>query len=123
MDPSQFAWTFPVYILAKNYTMDGLSESVVFDDRIRFATPEITPNGPRAIALFTDLDMAREFQEESPDKLDAVPFTSPAALRAFLERARNDYSFVAVDVNRKTRRGAICQLEAVIQEMNHLEQG
>jgi hypothetical protein len=124
MNASDFAWTFPVYILARGYTMDPATESVVFDENIRFITPEAYPGGPRAIALFTDADLAESFRREGmgTQGLDLLPFSSPAALRAFLVRAAVDYAVAVIDINRTTRRSIPLTLLEVIAEMDRLSQ-
>jgi hypothetical protein len=122
MSASDFAWTFPVYILARNYQMDPATESVIFDENIRFITPEAFPNGPRAIALFTDADLGEDFRDQGQDisGVDLLPFHSPAALRGFLARAMSDYQVAVVDLNRKTRRCTPFTLAEVISEMDRM---
>ena len=118
-----YAWTFPIYLLATDYSMDAATETVIFDEKIRFVTPESYPGGPRAIALFTDRHLAEEFRDQmtSGTKVDLLPFVSPAALKSFLVRAQEDYLAVVVDVNRKTRRTqpfAILELIPVLERLS-----
>src|ERR1700687_253768 len=98
MQASEFVWTFPVYILATNYSMDPATESVVYNEKILFSTPEALPGGPCAIALFTDVNLAEEFRDQSSGRLnlDLLPFSSPSRLKVFLERAKGDYLMVVV---------------------------
>jgi len=120
MNASEFVWTFPVYILATNYTMSPATEKVIFDDKIRFITPEAWPGGPCAIALFTDAHLAEQFRDESSPGLDVLPLRTPSALKEFLERAKGDYLAVVVDLNRKTRRATPFFVQEAIAEMDRL---
>lgn len=122
MNDCEFVWTFPVYILAMNYTVDPATESIVFDDQIRFIAPEAWPNGPKAIALFTDSDLANEFREQSPmgSQLDLVAFGSPAGLKAFLVLAQHAYSIVVADLNRKSRKATPFMIQEVLAAMDRL---
>jgi hypothetical protein len=123
MDCSDFAWTFPVYILASSYSRDRRTGEIIFDDKLRFLTPEAWPGGERCVAIFTDSDLAESFRFESSKRIymDLVPFESPARLRQFLIVASEFYRVLVVDLNRKTRRAEPFAIEEVIHEMERLE--
>jgi hypothetical protein len=123
MEVSEFVWTFPVYILATNYSFDTPSEDIIFDEKIRFITPEAFPGGPRAIALFTDVELAAEFRGQSTldVKLDLVSFVLPGALKRFLQRALTDYLLVVVDMNRKTHRSQPFGIHELLPVLDRLD--
>jgi hypothetical protein len=99
-----FVWTFPSYLLAKNFVTDPATGNVMFNKDLQFIAPLVTPAGEQGIAMFTDLQLAEEFLEQTNPQLGLRPMeiSGPQALGYFLRNAPKKYRYVAVDPNRKT---------------------
>jgi hypothetical protein len=123
MNASEFAWTFPLYIIVGDCNTDPDTGRTLYDDKLRFITPEAWPGGPTAIAIFTDWDLAETYRQkcQHAQSLRLLDFPGPAELKSFLEAAHNNYQVVVVDVNRQTRRAQTFYLQEVIDHMDHLD--
>ena len=116
-----FVWTFPCYILAIG--VDPSSRGPAFDQSSRFITPELEPGGERVVAIFTDLDLAERFRDDSSASVDCVKFSSPSQLISFLELARVDYQHVAVDPTHQLGRVRLMLIEELVYELGQADQG
>jgi hypothetical protein len=80
---SDFAWTFPCYVLAK-----------ISEHGVAFASPD------NRIGVFTDIDLAERFkhsQHQDDASFVIMPILSAPILCAFLQFVSGDYRGVAVD--------------------------
>jgi hypothetical protein len=112
----EFIWTFPVCVLATNFTRDP-DRGVLLDDNILFAAPEVEV-GVQALAVFTDLDLAERFRDKNlhRDSLEVLPL-SPKMFVKVLRRARGRYKNVVVDPNYSIRIGRLIDFEDVLSGM------
>lgn len=96
---------------------------MIWDEKVRFVTPEMQEHGERAIAIFTDLDLAEDFRDHMTPSLpvDPLGILTPTALLKFLGRARDRYRLILVDLSwRQPRLTATVEVSEVIREMNRL---
>jgi hypothetical protein len=119
VEQEPFVWTFPTFVLARNYTKDARTGIIdIDDDAIEFFTPE------QHIALFTDSHLAQEcLQQLSPDLgLSILTIPTPIALKNLLLKGRNAHEWVAVDPNPKTRIARLVSLADVLAAIEeHLD--
>ena len=99
-----FVWTFPCYILAATPVGDTDAGDVAIDSNLQFIAPEIgPPGGEQGIAIFTDAHLAEEYRDQTDSKLNLslLEFATPSQLKAFLERAQDQYRHVVVDLTQR----------------------
>lgn len=104
-DQLEFVWTFPCYILARDFRTDPESGNVSLDVHTRIVAPDVAGDGNKHVAIFTDADLAEMFRERSPMAADMQPveFATPASLKAFLDAIQVNFQFAAIDLNPQTR--------------------
>jgi hypothetical protein len=117
-----FVWSFPCYILARDYAVDQRTGDVVLDDNIRFITPTNAADGEPAVAIFTDLDLAELYQEQGDPALGVkvLEILNPAGLQNFLRLAEANYRMVAIDPTRTVPRFRVAPIAAVLQDLDRL---
>jgi hypothetical protein len=98
-----FVWTFPTYLLAKNFATDAAG-NIKFNKNLQFIAPAVNPSGEQGIATFTDRHLAEEYLELTNPELGMrlMELRGPRALGQFLLHAPKKYRYLAVDPNRKT---------------------
>ena len=104
-DKFEFVWTFPTYLLARNFVVDPATGNILFNRDLQFIAPAVNPSGEQGIAMFTDRDLAEEYLAQTNPALgmSLLELSGPTQLRDFLRHAPRKYRYVAVDPNRTTR--------------------
>ena len=99
-----FVWTFPTYLLARNFVTDHTTGDIYFNPDLQFIAPAVAPTGEQGVAMFTDLNLAEEYLEQTSPQLGMrlLEISGPKALGYFLRNGAKKYRYVAVDPNRKT---------------------
>ena len=117
---ADFVWTFPTFLLARNFVTDPATGNIMFNTDLKFIAPAVAPTGEQGIAMFTDRHLAEEYLELTSPELGMrlLKISGPQALAYFLRNAPKKYRYVAVDPNRTTRviRGFLIQ--AVLQALD-----
>lgn len=86
---SDFVVEPPAYILASHFNTDPETGKVLFDKDILVVSPDLPLYGGKCVAIFTDLNNAETFREESPTpNLGLVHLADNEALLEFLVFAR-----------------------------------
>lgn len=119
----EFVWTFPCYILAGDHRINPETGEVIWDEKVRFVTPELQEHGERAIAVFTDLHLAEDFRDHMTSSSPVAPLglPTPVAFLNFLGRARDRYRLVAVDLSRQHPRPTrMMEVSDLIRELSRL---
>jgi hypothetical protein len=104
INDEDFVWTFPTYLLAKNFATDPTTGNITFNRDLQFIAPAVSPKMEQGIAMFTDLDLALEYLELCSPELGIRPMEifHRGALAYFLRNAPKKYRYVTIDPNRKT---------------------
>ena len=104
LSDDDFVWTFPTYLLARNFVTDHTTGDVYFNPDLQFIAPAVNPTGEQGVAMFTDRHLAEEYLELTSPELGMrlLKISGPQALAYFLRNAPKKYRYVAVDPNRKT---------------------
>ena len=104
-DQTEFQWTFPCYILAKDFDLDKETGRVVPRDSFAFLTREESLGGERHIAFFTDSHLAEQYLEQctSSNELRLLEFNNREGAASFLRLAQTQYRMVDVDPSRQKR--------------------
>jgi hypothetical protein len=95
-DRIELVWTFPIYVLANNYTLhdDGDFE---FCEETEFASPQMVSGIPH-LAIFTDQDCAKQYLETCDPSLNFYPFGFlPKNLLKLLLAIAADFPRVVID--------------------------
>jgi hypothetical protein len=71
-DTDAFVWTFPVYVLATNYTLED-NGSFAFNESTGFMAPKMADGVPH-LAVFTDRDNAERYREQCGKDSDLRAF-------------------------------------------------
>ena len=115
-----FVWTVPCYILAATPVVYTDAGGAVIGSNLQFIAPELgPPGGEQGIAIFTDAHLAEEYRDQTDSKLNLslMQFATPSQLKAFLERAQDQYRRVVVDLNRKVPKGRVFLIHELISEL------
>ena len=115
-----FLWSFPSFTIIGSHNRDSDTGDILFDDDLRFATPEVTPGGEQRIAIFTDAGLAEDFRltMPNPQTYRLGRFSTAAQLRDFLHLAKPFYARVVVDLNHKTWVGRHFPIPDLIAEID-----
>lgn len=98
-----FVWTFPTFLLARNFVTDAAG-NIKVNNNLQFIAPAVNSNFEQGIAMFTDRHLAEEYLKLTGPELGLrlMELRGPRALAQFLRFAPKKYRYVAVDPNRKT---------------------
>jgi hypothetical protein len=120
-----FVWTFPTYLLAKNFAVDHTTGDIYFNTDLQYIAPAVAPTGEQGIGMFTDLHLAEEYLELTSPELGLRPLeiSSSKMLRDFLRHAPKKYRYVAVDPNRKTGVIRAFLIQKVLQALDGRDDG
>ena len=115
-----FVWTFPTFLLARNFVTDHTTGDVYFNPDLQFIAPAVTPTGEQGVAMFTDRHLAEEYLEQTDPQLGMklLKISGPQALAYFLRNGAKKYRYVAVDPNRKTRTIQVIPIQLVLQALD-----
>lgn len=94
-DQDSFIWTFPLYMLAGNFTRNA-DGGPVFHERTFYVAPKA--DGQKHLAIFTDLDLAETYIEQYDPSLniEAIPL-SPAEMLWIAKRGSNVWAGFLID--------------------------
>jgi hypothetical protein len=97
-DTRPFVWTFPVYVLATNYTL-GDNDSFTFNENTRFMAPKMADGVPH-LAVFTDRDNAERYRERCDKNPDLRAFGfEPDGMLWLLDIIADDFPMMTIDPN------------------------
>jgi hypothetical protein len=115
---SDFAWTFPCYILAQGDQFEDSARHPVTETRV-FA-PDVAGDGEQRIAIFTDRDLAESFREQVPAAagLQLTEFAGPVRLKTFLATVQSHFRYATIDLNPRTR---VCRSFLISEMMPALD--
>jgi len=121
MTRSDFAWTFPCYVLAQGDQTEEAAGGAPHETLMQIFAPEVAGDGEKHVAIFTDHDLAESFREQVPAVVDLqlVEFTTPVRLKTFLDTVQNHFKYAAIDLNPQTR---VCRSFLVAEMMPALDQ-
>lgn len=120
MTKSDFAWTFPCYILAHRDQTEETAGGTPLETLMQVFAPEVAGDGEKHVAIFTDHDLAESFQQQVPAVADLqlVEFATAARLKVFLDTVQNHFRYAAIDLNAQTR---VCRSFLVTEMMPALD--
>ncbi len=120
MTKSDFAWTFPCYILAHSDETEEAAGGAPLERLMRIFAPEVAGDGEKHVAIFTDHDLAESFQQHVPAVADLklIEFTTPVRLKSFLDTMQSHFRHAAIDLNART---LVCRSFLVAEMMSALE--
>ena len=64
-----FIWTFPTYLLARNFATDPATGNIMFNTDLKFIAPAVAPTGEQGVAMFTDRYLAEEYLAQTNPEL------------------------------------------------------
>lgn len=116
-DRIEFVWTFPLYVLANNYTLhkDG---SFDFDSETEFISPEME-SGIAHLALFTDKDNAEHYLGQCDPGFRPFGFM-PEGLLRLLREIGDGFPRVAIDLRHGSKRARTTLTSDVIEGLKAL---
>ena len=79
-----FVWTFPTFLLARNFVTDPVTGDVHFNRDLQFIAPMVNPRGEQGIAMFTDRHLAEEFLEMCKTNRDMRLLKIPIGRRWYI---------------------------------------
>ena len=99
-----FVWTFPTFLLARNFVTDSATGNIMFNYDLQFIAPAVAATGEQGIAMFTDRHLAEEYLELIGPELGMrlLEISGPHQLGYFIRNVSKKYRYVAVDPNCKT---------------------
>lgn len=113
---NDFVWTFPTFLLARNFVTDHTTGDIYFNPDLQFIAPMVNPEGEQGVAMFTDRDLAEEYLALTSPELGMrlMEIFDAKALAYFLRNGAKKYRYLAVDPNRKTRTIRVIPVQAVL---------
>lgn len=97
-DTDAFVWTFPVYVLATNYTLED-NGSFAFNENTGFMAPKMVDGVPH-LAIFTDRDNAERYRERCGEDSDLRAFSfEPDRMLWLLDIIAGDFPMMTIDPN------------------------
>lgn len=122
---NDFVWTFPTFLLARNFVVDPATGDVRFGSDLQFIAPLVNPRGEQGIAMFTDRYLAEEYLALCKTQRDMRLMKIPdrLALINFLRNGPKKYRWVAVDPNRKTGMIHAMPIQGLLRALEESDDG
>ena len=119
MAKSEFIWTFPCFILATQCNRSPETGSVLFDERFRVATVELTGGGEKQVPIFTDTALAEDYGERSTSTgLIQVELSTPEALKDFLVLAARAFNHAAIDLSPNVKFSRLFLIDEILAQVD-----